>query len=224
MKPGDFYVGVIDFFSILLPGALLAGTVMMVRPITGPMPPLLSSETAQWVTFALAAYAIGHFAHLISSILDPLYDLYRPVRWRDCNHDLGPFQSATTLRRKHFRNKAPVKEGRPMNTFKWAQSVLMLRAPAALADVNRYEAHSKFFRSMAIVLPVAGGAVDRFTNWQAFPAALAFAVVSFVIYASLRFKSTEWAYRYVLVLNRLGELERRRSETKDDDRSEAKSE
>ena len=111
-----------------------------------------------------------------------------------------------------------------MNTFKWAQSVLMLRAPAALADVNRYEAHSKFFRSMAIVLPVAGGAVDRFTNWQAFPAALASAVVSFVIYASLRFKSTEWAYRYVLVLNRLGELERRRSETKDDDRSEAKSE
>jgi hypothetical protein len=155
MKPGDFYVGVIDFFSILLPGSLLVGTIATMVPMPSSLEPLLGSDTARWVAFALAAYALGHFVFLISALLDILYDKYRPLRWPNANDAEQPFKQAAALHYAQFPVGKPG-DGVPMNTFKWAKSVLMMRAPAALADVNRYEADSKFFRSMAVVLPLVG--------------------------------------------------------------------
>ena len=206
MKPGDFFVGVIDFFSILLPGSLLAGTFAVMLPLPAPLEPLLASDTAKWVAFALAAYALGHFIFLISALLDGLYDLYRPRRWPRSDDEEQPFKQANALRYAQF----PIgksDQGLPMNTFKWAKSVLMIRAPAALAEVNRYEANSKFFRSMAVVLPIGGVAGHGIGFAQVLPASLVLTFVSFLIYAQQRFKSTEWAYIHVLVLDRLGELE-----------------
>jgi hypothetical protein len=111
-----------------------------------------------------------------------------------------------------------------MNSFKWTKAVLMARAPAALADVNRYEADSKFFRSMTLVLPIVGAAGAWRVDWIALPAALSLAVISFLIYAQQRYKSTEWAYQYVLVLDRLGQLgtggklaEKQAAETRESD-------
>lgn len=214
MKPGDFFVGVIDFFSILLPGSLLAGILAVMLPLPPALEPLLASETAKWVAFALAAYALGHFVFLISALLDILYDAYRPKRWPHSDDEDRPFKQANALRHAQFP-VGDLDKGRPMNTFKWAKSVLMMRATAALAEVNRYEADSKFFRSMAVVLPVGGVAGEEMGFTEVLPASLLLTIVSFVIYAQQRFKSTEWAYVHVLVLDRLGELEKGRTAPKD---------
>jgi hypothetical protein len=206
MKPGDFHIGVIDFFSVLLPGALLAGMIAIVLPMPPALMLLLDSETAKWIAFALAAYALGHFVFLISAELDRFYDSYRRRRWPDADGPGKPFKEATALRCRHFANGCEAEEDLPMNTFKWAKSVLMVRAPAALADVNRYEADSKFFRSMALVLPVVAIVCALSQLWPAALLALSLAFMSFLIYAQQRYKSTEWAYQYLLVLDRLGEL------------------
>jgi hypothetical protein len=215
---------VIDFFSILLPGALLAGTLAIVLPVPAALHPLLDSDTAKWVAFALAAYGLGHFAFLISAKLDHLYDAYRPWKWPESDHDGKPYKEATILRCRHFDNGSPPEYDLPMNSFKWTKAVLMARAPAALADVNRYEADSKFFRSMTLVLPIVGAAGAWRVDWIALPAALSLAVISFLIYAQQRYKSTEWAYQYVLVLDRLGQLgtggklaEKQAAETRESD-------
>jgi len=221
MKPGDFYVGVIDFFSILLPGALLGATAAIVLDMPPVLRPLLTSDTARWVAFALSAYALGHFAFLISSRLDDIYDRYRPLMWPRANDEKGPFMEARALRCAHFANGADPEKDVPMNTFKWAKAVLTARAPAALADVNRYEAHSKFFRSMAVALPIAGAAVAFAGDVRALPTALLLAAVAFFVYAQQRFRSTEWAYRYVLVLQALGELDGRRPGPKGSERADA---
>jgi len=211
MKPGDFFVGVIDFFSILLPGTFLTGAIAAILPMPPVLEGLLASETAKWVAFALAGYALGHFTFLVAARLDGLYDKYRDWKWQGFRGSGKPLQEATALRRAQF----PIAgDDLPMNTLDWAKSILLLRAPAALAEVERYEASSKFFRSMTLVLPLLGLAATWLGFWPMLPLGGAMAVLSFGTFAKLRFKSSDWAYKYVIVLDRLGELEKGRTPAK----------
>lgn len=206
----------IDVFSILLPGALLSAllwtsdevqSLSALQLLTG------QSEAAGWVAFAFASYALGHFLFLLASQLDgPLYDRYRKRKWPK-QSDLA-FNAATELRNRRFEeNRPPPILGSspppgeptptpiPMNTFQWAKSVLMIEAPDALADVNRYEADSKFFRSLVVVLALVGIAALANAQWIVGTVAVVLAGASFLRYAERRYKSTLWAYHYVIVLD-----------------------
>lgn len=201
-KPGDFYVGVIDFFSILLPGALFAAALISIPGFLAipPLPQLVEAgPTAQWLAFAVSSYALGHFLFTIASKLDgPLYDPYRRRRWGDTKC----YNAATTERCGFFGTTREAVDD-PMNTFKWSKSLLMLLAPHALGDVNRYEADSKFFRSLLIVLPVVAGVLAFHQHIWVAVTALALTVLAFFCYADRRHKSTEWAYHYAAVLRKL---------------------
>jgi hypothetical protein len=207
-KPTDIYVGVVELFSVLLPGALLeAAIVRAVYPDIGnPFAPLLVTPETQWVAFGIAAYVLGAFVFPLASELDErAYDPYRNLLWPKANDHA--YQLATDLRRGFF-DQPPAEDGdRPMNTFAWSKSVLALRAPTAFAEVQRYEAESKFFRSLVVVLPaVAAFLVKAWwrshpgLNWIAVPLLLAAAFLSFHRYAERRHKSTEWAYRYTVTM------------------------
>src|SRR5262249_940334 len=60
-KPGDFFLGVIDFFGILVPGiallALQGSTLAHLAAIPLPSP----ENWWDWVPAVVAAYVIGHF-------------------------------------------------------------------------------------------------------------------------------------------------------------------
>jgi hypothetical protein len=197
-KPSEFYIGLMEFFSILLPGALLTAALIVQWEPQGQegIARLLAVPGANWIAFALVAYALGHFAYLAAASIDsPLYDRYREWRWPE-RDDCCYVRATAAL--KAFFGTAQGKDV-PMNTFAWAKSVLQLKAPAALADVERYEADSKFFRSLIVVLPIAGPLLADTPRVAILPA-LAVALISFLCYAARRHKSTEWAYRYLLVL------------------------
>jgi hypothetical protein len=207
VKPSDIYVGVVELFSVLLPGAFLEAAIIRVLfPIIhNPFAPLLETAETQWVAFAFAAYALGAFVFPVASLLDgKYYDPYRQRRWPRA--DDHAYQLATQLRREFFDQSPEDDADIPMNTFAWAKSMLTLKAAAAFADVQRYEAESKFFRSLVIVLPA--GAVFLALAWwkqptlavSALVASLLMARLSFHRYAERRQKSTEWAYRYVITL------------------------
>src|SRR6476660_9462299 len=74
-KPSDWFLGVSEFFAILLPGAAL---VYILQPLGRPFIPsnLLPVDKATgWAVFAVLSYTIGHVLHAISEKLDdPLYD------------------------------------------------------------------------------------------------------------------------------------------------------
>lgn len=209
LKPGDFFVGVIDFFSVLLPGALLTAILASIDEVrTFPLLAEIigSSDAAQWVAFALASYALGHFLFLIAAKLDEtVYDRHRKRKWpKETEHC---YNEATELRQGFFGGAHLDKKDYPMNTFKWAKSLLMLRAPGALADVNRYEADSKFFRSMVVVLAILAVFAFYEGQWVAGLIALVLTRLSFSRYAERRHKSTEWAYQYVIVLDGMADAE-----------------
>src|SRR6266851_1643364 len=77
-KAADIYLGVVDLFAIILPGALLALVFWAV---------LKASHTQlfdgaefpefvpQWLLFLICAYVLGHFVSALGSwIMDYLYD------------------------------------------------------------------------------------------------------------------------------------------------------
>lgn len=255
VKPADVYVGVIELFSVFLPGALLTGSLaLLAQPDFKAFAPLLDAEEARWVAFAIVAYALGAFVASGAAQIDSPYDTYRSRRWPETEGN--PYRRATSLRLAFFKagdalgeplelplsdpgeaaSKAmhPILSAalhvlvgvkpavaarpalgtparpldRPMNTFTWAKIMLLLRAPAAFAEVQRYEAESKFFRSLILVLPIAGLAAGL--HWaltgELLLAAVAVAApwplarLSFSRYAERRRKSTQWAYSYVIGL------------------------
>src|SRR5437764_192487 len=79
-EPEKFFIGVIDLFSVLLPGALLSYLLRdhVIEKFFGNGHPW-SSPIEGWVVFLVSSYLIGHFIFLIGSwLLDER--LYDPIR------------------------------------------------------------------------------------------------------------------------------------------------
>jgi len=82
--PQKFSIGLMEFFSILLPGALLTYLLMgEVGPIVlGDRYAKLAGAEA-WAAFLFASYLLGHLVFLLGSWLDGIYDWLRDDRTAD---------------------------------------------------------------------------------------------------------------------------------------------
>jgi hypothetical protein len=179
-KPADFYVGVVDIFSILLPGAVVSWTAWVWLDGQGTVRKLVpEGDLAPWVTFLLASYAAGHLVFMLASLVDVSYDGFRK---RVLLYTLGSYRrrvegnalrAARALRTVSLGISSEPNEKpdplqpwaryvleksdnaptvpEPINAYQWSRAVLRLLAPTALAEVTRIEADSKFFRSLFVV-------------------------------------------------------------------------
>jgi hypothetical protein len=77
-EPRKFFIGLMDFFSILLPSALLTYLLMgEVGPaVLGDRYSKLAGAKA-WAAFLFASYLFGHLVFLLGSWLDEFYDWAR---------------------------------------------------------------------------------------------------------------------------------------------------
>jgi 8-oxo-dGTP pyrophosphatase MutT (NUDIX family) len=173
-EPQKFFIGLMDFFSILLPGALLTyvarselGVQLLDRPI-GAM-----SDAEGGLVFFFSSYLLGHFIFLLGSWLDEFYDFARgqtqlrrlkvlarggtlPPKWQRIllwlvfkgEKELA-VDRAAAIKRRYLK---PLGAASAVNTFQWAKLRLALEKPEMLATVQRFEADSKFFRSLVVVL------------------------------------------------------------------------
>jgi hypothetical protein len=232
LKPESFFIGVIDFFSILLPGAVvvyLAKTDL--EPILFPnVFSHYTGEAAGWAVFLFASYLSGHFIFLLGSKLDDW--VYEKIRWatpegqrkRLANGEAEASRTTRWLASKMFgknpdlsleqvlklkESRIPDIDGKAViNAFQWAKARLMLQCPTALLDVQRFEADSKFFRSLVIVLIVMAIWVSIKSLWAkppqpAWEVVLISVILAFLSlwrYMERRFKATQQAYWYVLTL------------------------
>src|SRR5262245_49708842 len=83
-EPGKLFVGLVDFFAVLMPGAVLVyfGADFVPRPLLGAIgSPLTDLQTG--LVFFVASYLAGHLVFLVGSYLDEyLYDwLRKRTRW-----------------------------------------------------------------------------------------------------------------------------------------------
>lgn len=222
--PQRFFIGLMDFFSILLPGALLTWLLM---GEVGPV--LLGDRYAEldgaqaWAAFLFASYLFGHLVFLLGSWLDEFYDWARRytlntqialVARRGCLLP-WPARGLIWLVFKHERNLAvdrctrikqhalgPLQAKGAINTFQWSKALLNVESPASLAVVQRFEADSKFFRCFTVVLLILLVAWPWQHQWP--PAGisivLALLLLAFWRYMEQRHKATNQAYWFVITL------------------------
>jgi len=85
LKPNDFFIGLVEFITIMLPGAALAMIILLVEyghPIKQVHPLYLyafesSTSILFWFAFVLTSFGLGYFLSSIASGLDPRYDAIR---------------------------------------------------------------------------------------------------------------------------------------------------
>jgi ADP-ribose pyrophosphatase YjhB (NUDIX family) len=222
--PQKYFIGLMDFFSILLPGALLTYLLMdALGPVVlGDQYAALSGSRG-WAAFLFASYLLGHLVFLLGSWLDEFYDWARgftlnaqikrlarrgrPLPW--------PARVAIWLVFKGERNVAVERAGKvkqqalgalaaqdAINTFQWCKAWLNVKSPASMAVVQRFEADSKFFRCLTVVLLVLIAAWPLQDRWPPVGVAVAagLLVLSLWRYMEQRHKATNQAYWSVLTL------------------------
>jgi hypothetical protein len=147
-RPSDFFIGVLAFFAIILPGALLAFLWQQVpAELIGDH--LKIGSDLRWIAFLVAAYVLGQAIYALGSwFLDPVYDwTYEPYKtWKKRKKG----EELKTL----IKGMMGTLEGRT-GTYPWARAYVGVRSSQAAASIERLDADSKFFRSLAIALIIA---------------------------------------------------------------------
>ena len=228
LEPQKFFIGLLDFFSILLPGALLTYVLMEWVGFDR------LEGTEDWAVFLFASYLLGHIVFLAGSWLDDFYDWVRgytlntqiEMLTRRGNLLPWPCRALIWLVFKRERNLAvdrasaikrqtlgPLRANEAINTFQWCKALLNIESPASFAQVERLEADSKFFRSFTVVLVLLLALWPLQQRWllegvpvasERVPVAFAVAFVLLLLalwrYMEQRFKSTNQAYWSVITL------------------------
>jgi 8-oxo-dGTP pyrophosphatase MutT (NUDIX family) len=223
-EPQKFFIGLMDFFSILLPGALLTWLLMdEVGPaVFGDRYAALSGDQA-WAVFLFSSYLFGHLVFLIGSWLDEFYDWARHytlntqiTRLARRGHLLPwlaralvwlVFKRESNLavdRAAKIKQQAlgPLQAKNAINTFQWSKALLNVESPASLAVVQRFEADSKFFRCFTVVLLFLLLAWRWQHQWPlaGIPIVLALLLLALWRYMEQRHKATNQAYWSVITL------------------------
>lgn len=218
-EPQKFFVGLVDFFSVLMPGGLLAylGKDWAAQALFCQSSYELEGGEA-WMVFLFASYLLGHFVFLFGALLDLPYDRLRKctilgqierlakgksLSWRGwrwlARKAFGKHADSAVTQAVRLKTRALqcVSAADAINAFQWCKARLSQDHSEALTTVQRFEADSKFFRSFSMVL--AGLAL--FLVWPHPSAALVCAgglMLALWRYVDQRFKATQQAYWFIL--------------------------
>ena len=221
-EPQKFFIGVIDLFSILLPGAVLTYLFkdeLGCWILRGGYSNLHGAEG--WVVFLFSSYILGHFLFFVGSGLDAwVYDslrkmtdknqitrilegrklspaILRQLAWLCFKKDADAALDRAEQIKKDYLKR--IDASAAVNAFQWCKARLATEHPEALATVNRFEADSKFFRSFPVML-VAMGAALLNCKWGLALGSMLAMGLAFLRYMEQRFKSTQQAYWHILTL------------------------
>lgn len=218
-EPQKFFIGIIDFFSVLLPGALL--TYMLMGTV-GPL--LLGVEsykaldgTQGGMMFLFISYLLGHFVFMLGSLADELDSVLRQSTTQAQARQLaeGRRLRAKSLRwlarlllsdkdsavcrvvpiKKHYLDRVGADSS--INAFQWSKTRLSKSNPEGLATVQRFEADSKFFRSLMVV-PLILTVWGLWNKLALSVFCLPLLLLSFFRFEMQRMKATSHAYWYIL--------------------------
>jgi len=203
-KPGDFYVGVLSFFAVILPGMI---GVAIFEPVLGPylresILPLRNDDiAARWTLFVVVSYFVGHIIFMAGAYIDPLYNWIR--KRRDPYDERSPYRYASLIK----QSLLDPDESGALNTFQWGRALLTALHAGAAADVHLLEAESKFFRSLLVVFAIGAATFAARQRWVEMAACVLLIIPCAMRYYERRLKSTTQTYIYVVALHRAGKLQ-----------------
>lgn len=141
-KPSEFFIGLVDFISILLPGAVLT-MVFLVFEYNHPAQPGHALfefalrddfQVIFWVTFIFTSFGLGYFLSSAASGLDYFYDVIRRQIYPYGEDLSDKFRRKNAIERQHYLD---IYEG-------------SLQEPGAIID-ERLTEEEKMFHGYKIV-------------------------------------------------------------------------
>ncbi|MBP9871788.1 MAG: NUDIX domain-containing protein [Nitrosomonas sp.] len=228
-EPQKFFIGLVDFFSILMPGAMLTyldkdWIAMKLSLESG-----FSLDSVEMgFVFFVVSYLLGHFIFLVSSLLDEV--IYNPLRdctdWGQIDKRLAKGEHLSArwkrllVKKKWLFGKDPdnavmqvqcikaralkgLGAESAINAFHWCKARLIKDLPEGLLVVQHFEAASKFFRSFVVVLGILALFYFSQDNWIAATLCMVGIVPAMWPYINQRFKATQQAYWFVITLKAL---------------------
>lgn len=199
MKPADFFIGVMEFFAILMPGALLVYLLLFMAPgwSDAALEPLdSSSQVVKWSAFSVAAYVSGHLLHHVGSVLDDWYDKgYARHKRRFGDERL--LREARDLVRADLGGDI-----REVSTFEWAGSWVRAHNDAAGAELEHAGADAKFFRSLCIVAALGVPVFSLRADLLAAAGSLALSWFAYRRFCKRRWDTAQRTYEYFVLLRR----------------------
>ena len=142
-KPADFFLGIVDFLGMLVPGALLVFLeAEWLRRIFG-----VSPLQPPWLVFAAAAYFLGHLLLALTELLNGPAQAVAPRIWflRQAHVDAAGYETEC----KSLLGKAAT--GDTATNFHAALSFLRLQKVEAAAEIDRHMAGYKLLRNLVAV-------------------------------------------------------------------------
>lgn len=135
-KPSEFFIGLVEFISILLPGAVLTMVFLAIEyqhPLQSEhhlFKYALSDEfkIIFWVIFIFSSFGLGYFLSSVASGLDPFYDFIREQTY--------PYEE--DLKRK-FHSKSPEERQRYFSIYEDS-----LKKPGVSDDENLTDEEKSF--------------------------------------------------------------------------------
>ena len=192
-KPADFFINVVDFFAVLLPGALFMAVYSdrLRQSAVGVVSPALLTGAGGVASFVVGSYLFGHIFFLIGSLADYAYNALLPRVVTEAKNQA--FKVADDLRKQLTGVTASA-----FNTYQWCITYLRVRKPSYLEPIERLEADSKFFRTLVPVFlaslwPICNAGHGRLACFV-----IILAVLSVWRYAERRWKANRLAFWLVI--------------------------
>lgn len=198
-KPQNFFIGIIDFFAIILPGGV-GSLILYYQLNTKISHTLFTSESHYLIAFLFSSYFLGHIIFMLSSYLDIIADKLI-LSTKIPSNELA-YRKAKEIKYSFLPEVSELE----LNTYKWSTSLLTTHFPEAMIEIDRVISDSKFFRSFILIIPCI---VVVFLSNNEFTFALCTAIIlipCILRYYDRRIESNTRAYQYVIMLHGFGKL------------------
>lgn len=198
-NPNTFYIGIIDLFAILLPGAIvvLALNYYSQSYVEGFLQTNSNSSFYKSFLLLFGSYLFGHIVSQLSAYFDAVYDWNR-------KRTIGKDKRLKKVKEIRVHQYGNNKEDMQLvNTFDWSVYKLQLEFPTAIEEIERYTADSKFFRGLFLIMAIM--MIVLLIQGQPLPAlnCLFLATFSCMRYFRKRDKAISTAYKHVIFIEEL---------------------
>jgi len=186
-KPNDVFLNVIDFFGILVPGAVLL--FLRGRDILGFLGVALPADKASyWVAFFVGSLLLGHFLTGVGLLL-----LNRTSRLSLCNVEQYY---------KEVQNQisAPASKHMRDDAYYRAYAFIRLNSKDGIEEIDRQVSEYKLFRALTIVFVIDSAFRLASCDIRHALASLAIAFLAWTRFAFLVLWTQRMAFEYYALL------------------------
>ena len=195
--PGDYYIGIVDFFGVLVPGAVAVSLLTLQNhALATRIETSLNLAGSQGiVAFIIVSFLVGHLFHVTSLALDHLTARFQR-KW------FKKFDKRVLSRAVELRNQCLDEGDRELvRPLAWALANIRNDFPAWAADVERLDAHSALFCSMCLVLTLTALLEFCHGEWIWGLYSTGAAVISFSIFGILRWQRVHSVFECYIALH-----------------------